>query len=194
MEVADLVDLEDVLRAGACHDATPTATGILLDRHAFGFGELLRLVFGHEGADGLFQVLERGVVIVHHHVGHDIDHRTHDVELVQLIHESAGELGADISLAHGVAVLQRHEGHVGGIIVMGHLEGLVDDANLRSVAVGDDNVDALLDHLGNEFGAIGNMGALLLGVVSQGVSAQGDDDALTHQIGLVHDAPLSEVN
>ena len=77
---------------------------------------------------------------------------------------------------------------------MGHLEGLVDDANLRSVAVGDDNVDALLDHLGNEFGAIGNMGALLLGVVSQGVSAQGDDDALTHQIGLVHDAPLSEVN
>lgn len=144
--------------------------------------------------DGLFQVLERGVVIVHHHMGHDVDHRAHDVEFVQLVHEGAGELGADISLAHGVAVLQGHEGHVGWIVIMGDLEGLVDDADLGAVAVGNDDVDALLDHLGDELGAIGDVAALLFGVVSQSVSAQGDDDALAHEVGLIHDASLSEVN
>lgn len=50
-EVANLVDLNDMLRTGTCHDATPAATRILLDRHAFGL-RASPLVLGHEGADG----------------------------------------------------------------------------------------------------------------------------------------------
>ena len=104
-------------------------------------------------------------------MGHDVDHRAHDVEFVQLVHEGAGELCPNIPLAHGVAVLQRHEGHMGGIGVMSHLEGLVDDADLRAIAVRDDDVNALLDHLGDELGAAGNALSLFLGIIAQGVAA-----------------------
>ena len=58
-----------------------------------------------------------------------------------------------------------------------------------AVAVRDDDVDALLDHLGDERGAVSDALALLFGVVAQGVATQCDDDALVHEIVLVHDMP-----
>ena len=69
---------------------------------------------------------------------------------------------------------------------MSNLEGLVDDADLWAIAVRDDDVDALLDHLGDELGAAGNALSLFFGVIAQSVAAQCDDDALAHQVSLVH--------
>lgn len=54
---------------------------------------------------------------------------------------------------------------------MSHLEGLVDDADLWAVAVRDDDVNALLDHLGDELGAAGDTFSLLFGIIAQGVAA-----------------------
>jgi len=83
-------------------------------------------------------------------------------------------------LAHGAADGQRARNVLLRVAArqLGH--GVGDHANLRAVAVHDDNLVALLDEVDDGLG--GHLDGLhLLGkVLSKGVAAEGNDDALGH--------------
>ena len=59
-------------------------------------------------------------------------------------------------------------------------EAQVDHADLGAVAVGDDDLVALGDQVHDGLGGLLDQLELLIGGVSQGVSAQRDDDAFAH--------------
>ena len=124
-------------------------------------------------------MLESGVSLVDEHLRHD----GRDV----LVHAAGGELVADgvlqvvadVALAHRTAL---GEGHVGldglGLSGGGHAE--VDHADLRAVAVGDDDLVALRDQIDDGFGGLGDKGKLLIGGAAQRIAAEGDDDSFPH--------------
>ena len=131
-------------------------------------------------------MLESGVSLVDEHLRHD----GRDV----LVHAAGGELVADgvlqvvadIALAHRAAL---GEGHVGldglGLSGGGHAE--VDHADLRAVAVGDDDLVALRDQVDDGLCGLGDEGELLVGGVAQRVAAEGDDDSFAHDDYLSFD-------
>ena len=86
---------------------------------------------------------------------------------------------ADIALAHRAAL---GEGHVGldGPRLGGGGHAEVDHADLRAVAVGDDDLVALRDQIDDGLGGLGDEGELLIRGVAQCVATQGDGDSLAH--------------
>ena len=142
-------------------------------------GELgVGLLLGHEGADGLGGVLEAGVV------GVDLDLGDHggDVPTLEVaVHghaEGLLQVVADVALAHGAALGEVDLGELLGVDLVGGGEGVLDHADLRAVAVGDDDLVAHADDLeqGRRGGA--DLCDLLFRGVAKGVSAEGDDDAV----------------
>ena len=69
---------------------------------------------------------------------------------------------------------------------MGSGEGVLDHADLRAVAVGDDDLVALLDKTKESVGGVAHGLDLLDGVVAEGVAAKGDDNAIGLAKGLRH--------
>lgn len=63
-------------------------------------------------------------------------------------------------------------------------EGVLDHADLRAVAVGDDDLVALLDEAEQRVGGVGDLLDLLFRGVAEGVAAEGDDDAIGLAKGL----------
>ena len=130
-------------------------------------------------------MLEGGVGLINEHLRHD----GRDV----LVHAAGGELVADgvlqvvadIALAHRAALGEGHVGLDGLGLGGGHAE--VDHADLRAVAVGDDDLVALRDQVDDGLGGLGDKGELLVGGVAQRVAAQGDDDSFAHDDYLSFD-------
>ena len=77
----------------------------------------------------------------------------------------------DVALGHGAALGQRHLGGADGVVGSG--EGVLDHANLRAVAVGDDDLVALLDQAEESVSGVAHSLDLL-----NGVAAKGDDDTI----------------
>ena len=67
----------------------------------------------------------------------------------------------------------------------GHAE--VDHADLRAVAVGNDDLVALRDQIDDGLCGLGDEGELLVGGVAQRVAAEGDDDSFAHDDYLSFD-------
>ena len=82
----------------------------------------------------------------------------------------------NVALGHGAALGQRHLGGTDGIVGSG--EGVLDHADLRAVAVGDDDLVALLDETEESVGGVAHGLDLLDGVVAEGVAAEGDDNTI----------------
>ena len=97
---------------------------------------------------------------------------------------------ADVALGHGAALGQRHLG--GADCVVGGGEGVLDHADLRAVAVGDDDLVALLDQAEEGVGGVAHGLDLLNGVVAEGVAAKGDDDTIGLAVGFGHACLLIE--
>ena len=100
--------------------------------------------------------------------------------LVGLVHGNADgllQVVADVALAHGAALGQVDLG-VLGVDAVGGGEGVLDHADLRAIAVGNDDLVAHLDNLEQGRGSVTNALDLLLGGVAESVAAQCDDHAV----------------
>lgn len=98
------------------------------------------------------------------------------VALVHLAADALLQVVADVALGHGAALGQRHLGGADGVVGGG--EGVLDHADLRAVAVGDDDLVALLDKTEESVGGVAHGLDLLDGVVAEGVAAKGDDNTI----------------
>ena len=176
-QVEDGVGLDDLLGIGGGDDATPAAAGILDEDLGGILGhELLGLLLGVEGADRLGRVLERGIVGIALDLGDDGGGVPTLVALVHLAADALLQVIADVALGHGAALGQRHLGGADGVVGGG--EGVLDHADLRAVAVGDDDLVALLDEAEEGMGGVAHGLDLLDGVVAEGVAAKGDDNTI----------------
>ena len=176
-QVEDGVSLDDLLGIGGSDDATPAAAGILDEDLGGILGhELLGLLLGVEGADRLGRVLERGIIRVALDLGDDGGGVPTLIALVHLAADALLQVITNVALGHGAALGQRHLGGTDGIVGSG--EGVLDHADLRAVAVGDDDLVTLLDETKESVGGVAHGLDLLDGVVAEGVAAKGDDNTI----------------
>ena len=178
-ERLDSVLFNDVDRLGGGNDLTVAAARVLDHRVALFRGDALGGLLIVERADGLGGMLEGGVSLVDEHLRHDRGNVLVHAAGGELIADGVLQMIADIALAHRAAL---GEGHVGldglGLSGGGHAE--VDHADLRAVAVGDDDLVALRDQVDDGLGGLGDESELLIGSVAQRVAAERNDDAFTH--------------
>ena len=177
-QVEDGVGLDDLLGIGGSDDATPAAAGILDEDLGGILGhELLGLFLGVEGADRLGRVLERGIIRVALDLGDDGGGVPTLIALVHLAADALLQVITNVALGHGAALGQRHLGGTDGIVGSG--EGVLDHADLRAVAVGDDDLVAL-PRSGREERerCCSRPSDLPNGVVAEGVAAKGNDDTI----------------
>ena len=124
-------------------------------------------------------MLEGRVGLVHEHLRDDGGDVLGHAAGGELVADGVLEVIADVALAHGAAL---GEGHIGldglGLGGGGHAE--VDHADLRAIAVGDDDLVALRDQVDDGLGGLGDESELLIGSVAQRVAAERNDDAFTH--------------
>ena len=178
--VTDGLDLDDGLGLGRSHHTAIAAAGVLNDVVAALGHHLVGLFLGHEGADGLGGVLEGLVLGVHFHLGQHGGHALVDAPVQQFLTQRVLQIVADVALAHGHA----HRQGAGDVLLgvgtgqLGH--GLLDHAHLGTVAVGDDDLMALLDQVHDGLGSLLHGDHLLGKIVAQSIAAQGDHDTLTH--------------
>ena len=86
-------------------------------------------------------------------------------------------------MTHGHAHRKRHDVALGLLLVVGG-EGVLDHTDLRAVAVGNDDLMAVFNQVGD--GLCGDMDSvhLLMQVFAQRVAAQGDNNSFSHFIIL----------
>ena len=104
------------------------------------------------------------------------------IALVHLAADALLQVIADIALAHGAALGQVHLRCPDSIVGRG--EGVLDHADLRAVAMGDDDLVALLDEAEECVGSIVHALNLLSGRVAQRIAAERDDDTVRFSQGL----------
>ena len=91
---------------------------------------------------------------------------------------------ADVALAHGTALGQVHLRRPDGVVGRG--EGVLDHADLRAVAMGDDDLVALFDEAEERVGSIVHALNLLRGRIAQRIAAECDDDTVGFAKRLGH--------
>jgi len=139
-------DLNDLLRARTCDDLTPAAACVLGNIDALFSGELLGLFFGHECADGLGRMLECGVSRIDGNLrqnGRAVDTKT---AAVKLLADHVLQIVANVALAHGHTHGKGHDVALGMLLVESG-KGVLNHADLRAVAVRDDDLVTVLDQV-----------------------------------------------
>ena len=175
-EGVDGADFDDFLGQRRSDDAAPAPAGVFLDDVAVFFGGVFRLFFSHEMANRFRRILESRVFRVDADLGdHGSDGNVEDVAVVHFFAQGILQVIADVSLAHGDADRQRRVGLVRIFPAQGG-HGVVDHADLRAVAVGDDDFTAFLDEIDDGLGCRLDGQHLFVQCISQGVAAEGDDD------------------
>ena len=177
----DSAQLYDLLRFGRGNVPAPAASGILLEQETGLGGHGLGFFLGQEFADGLGGILESGILGVHFHLCDHGDHRLVDAAVEHLLTECVLQVITDVSLTHGAADGQGRA-VLGGIFMHQRQHGVVNDAYLGAVAVGNDDLmaggDQIHDSLGSNLYGV----CLLMKRAAQSVAAQSDDDFLAHSV------------
>ena len=124
-------------------------------------------------------MLERGVSRIDGDLRQDGRAVDAETAAVELFADHVLQIVADVALAHGHAHGKRHDVALGLLLVVGR-ERVLDHADLRAVAVGDDELVALRDEVDDGLCGLGDEGELLVGGVAEGVAAEGDDDSFAH--------------
>lgn len=175
-QVQDRAPLDDVHRLRRGDDAPPAAPGILLHtqlgiaaEHPLGRGRIVKR------ADGLCRRLKGGVVRVDDDLRDDRRHLPRHTLRTQRTAQPLLQMIADIALTHGRALRQRH-GRDGGVRFRGGVERRLDHADLRTVAVADDDLVSLMDEPDERRAGGGHTRALLGGRISERVAAECNDD------------------
>ena len=172
-------DLHDLHGLRARNDLTPAATCVFSNVDTLFCCQLLCLFLGHERADGLGRMLEGRVFGVDGNLrenGRAVDAET---AAVQLLTDHVLQIVTDIALAHGDADGKRHNIALCLLLVVGG-KGVLNHTDLRSVAVGDDDLVTVFDQIGDCF--CGDMDSvhLLMQIFAQRVAAEGDDNSFSH--------------
>ena len=175
-QVQDRAPLDDVHRLRRGDDTPPAAPGILA--HMQGRVAVLHpLCRGRvvKRADGLCRRTKRGVVRVDDDLRDDRRHLPRHTLRTQRTAQPLLQMIADIALTHGRALRQRH-GRDGGVRFRGGVERRLDHADLRTVAVADDDLVSLMDEPDERRAGGGHTRALLGGRIAERVAAECDDD------------------
>lgn len=184
-QVQDGIGLDDLLGLRGGHDAAPTTAGVLDEGHLGVLGhDLAGLLLGVERADRLGGVRERGIIGVALDLGDDGGGVPALVTLVHLAADALLQVVANVALGHGAALGQIHGRGADGVVRRG--EGVLNHADLRAVAVGDDDLVALLDEAQKGVSGVVDLLDLLGRGVAQGVAAEGNDDAVGLAVRLGH--------
>lgn len=88
---------------------------------------------------------------------------------VKLFADDVLQIIADVALTHGHAHRKRHDVTLGLLLVVGG-EGVLDHANLRAVAMGDDDLVAVLNEVGDGLGRHMDGIHLLMQILAKGVA------------------------
>ena len=159
-------------RKGGGDDLAPAAAGVLLEyargicrRILFGF------CFGIESADRLGGVLEGGI----RRVNFDLRDQRHHIFCQTLGMELMGngvlEVVANIALTHGAALGERYlrlDNAVGGAVAQPE----IDHADLRAVAVGNDQLMTLCNKIDDRFGGVADLRFLFFRRIAESIPAQ----------------------
>lgn len=175
-QVQDRAPLDDVHRLRRGDDTPPAAPGILA--HMQGRVAVLHpLCRGRvvKRADGLCRRAERRVVRVDDDLRDDRRHLPRHALRTQRTAQPLLQMVADIALTHGRALRQRH-GRDGGVRFRGGVERRLDHADLRTVAVADDDLVSLMDEPDERRAGGGHTRALLGGRIAERVAAERNDD------------------
>jgi hypothetical protein len=169
--------VHDRSRLGRGDDAPPALLTAVLPDLAEG-DEPFRLLSGEEAADRLGGLAEPGIVGVDEGAGDQARRATVDAAGPEGGVQFVGEREADRGLGLRDAPVQRHRGH----LVRGQLVLDQQVADLGAIAVGQHDLDAGGDDVGDVTGGLGDgvaLGAGGRGAVGagHGVAAQGDDDS-----------------
>ena len=178
-ELIDNVQLHDALGDRGGDDTAVAASGVLDKDKALFRGDFLGLFLRIEAADGLCRVLEAGVLLVNDDLRHDGGAFLLYAAVLQLLLNGLLQMVADIALRHGAALGERHERR-SAALVGGELHRKVDHADLRAVAVADDDFVALLDEIDDRAGGIADKLELLLGGFAESVSPESDNNSFSH--------------
>ena len=176
-QVQNRAPLGNIHRLRRGDDAPPAAAGVL--PHAQGrivTHHLLRGGLIVKRADGLCRLAERGVVRVDDDLRDDRRHLPGHTIGAQRAAHALLEVVADIALAHGRALRQRH-GRDLGVCFHGGVERRLDHADLRAVAVADDDLVALMDEPDERRARGGHAVALLRRRAAERVAAESNDDS-----------------
>ena len=106
------------------------------------------LLFGKRTADQFDRIVEGIVVRIYFNLCKNRGCGFEDSSAEKLSTDGVLQVVADIALTHGRALRQRH-GRDGGVRFRGGVERRLDHADLRTVAVADDDLVALADYLGD---------------------------------------------
>ena len=132
-----------------------------------------------ERADGLRRLLEGGIVLRDEHLRDDGRHILVHPARGKLVADGVLEVVADVALAHGAALRERHVGLDGaGLCGGGHTE--IDHADLRAVAVRNDDLVAFGDQIDDGLRGLAHQRELLSRRIAQGVAAESDHNSFTH--------------
>ena len=178
-ELIDNVQLNDALGDGGGNDTTVAAACVLNEDEAFFFGDLLGLFLGVEAADGLRGMLEAGILLIDDDLRHDGRTFLIYAAVLQLMLNSLLKMIADVALRHCAAFGEGHERGVPAL-VRGELHREVYHADLRAIAVADDDLIALLDEVYDGAGGIADKLKLLLGGFAKRVSPESDNNSFCH--------------
>ena len=178
-ELIDNVQLHDALGDRGGDDTAVAASGVLDEDEALFLGDLLGLFLRIEAADGLRRVLEAGVLLVNDDLRHDRGAFLLDAAALQLLLNGLLQMVADIALRHGAALGERHERR-SAALVGGELHRQIDHADLRAVAVADDDFVALLYEVNDRAGGIADKFELLLGGLAKSISPESDNNSFSH--------------
>ena len=180
-ERLDRGDLDDLLRARARNDLTPAAACVLGNVDALFRGELLGFFFGHKRADGLGRMLERGVSRIDGDLRQNSRAVDAEAAAVELLADHVLQIVADVALAHGHAHGKGHDVALGLLLVEGG-KRILDHADLRAVAMGNDDLVAVFDQVCDGAGRRLDGLHLFFEIFAQSVAAQSDHNSFSHFI------------
>ena len=179
-QAGDRLLLHDLQRRGRGDHAAVASPRVLLEDPALFPRDGLRLLAAVKTADRLAGVLKGRVLRVHDHLRHDAEHLPRQAAAAQLIVQRLLQMIADIALGHGGA-LREGKGRKARLFTGGEIHRRVDHADLRAVAVADDQLMPLRDHVRDHDGGAAHRRDLIGRALTQSVAAQGHcDPSLRH--------------
>ena len=137
----------------------------------------VRLRLGEMRADLLGRVDERGIVGLHLDLRDDGGHVPFLLALVHFGADGLLEVVTDIALRHRPALWQIDDGNV-LVNGCGDAKGTLDHVDLRSIAMGDDDLGVGVDCLEQQRRHLSYAAALAIEAVAEGEAAKRDDNAL----------------
>ena len=185
---ADRADFDDFHRLGRSNHTAVAASCIFLHDIAVFFFCFFCLFSSHKMTDGLGRAFESGIFGINTDLrDHCRNRHIENTTVVQLFTKCILQIVADISLAHGNTHRQRCIG-LTGVFAGQSSHGIIDHANLRTIAVRNNNFTAFLNQINDGAGSNLNSLHLFRKCISQSIAPKSNHDSffLFHKTKFLH--------